>query len=279
VRASELRCLALAALAVAAAACSPHVLTVVDPCGGDGEVACSSTLPQDPLLDGLVGWWRFEDGVGSLVARDSSGHANNGNLVGVDGTMATTWPPGRVGEAIELQGAGYVEVPRSDSTDSIVDQVSMAAWIYIEGAVPVDFGTAISKEIGNTLDQHYHLAIDTSDNPSLFITTSKSGAHPTASSPVPRFTWTLLVGTYDGANAKLYVDGNLVEMLSVTGPFATDTTPVEVGANGNGPANGVSERFPGQLDEVMLYKRALTAEEILRLSHGDLPVTGDGGAP
>src|SRR5262249_12056483 len=122
-------------------------------------------------------------------------------------------------------GAGYVEVPRSDSTDSIVDQVSMAAWVYLEGDVPVDYVTAISKEIGSSIDQYYHLAVYKDASPSMYIWTGQAHVHVTVANPVARFAWTLLVGTYDGANARLYVDGNLVQTLPATGSFAADPNP------------------------------------------------------
>jgi len=60
-----------------------------------------------------------------------------------------------------------------------------------------------------------------------------------------------------------------------------DTTPFILGANGNGPTTGVSERFPGRIDEIMLYRRALSADEIALVYNGalfDSPSPADAGA-
>jgi Concanavalin A-like lectin/glucanases superfamily len=258
VRASSVAAIALAASL--GGACAPHELRVVD--------------PKDPLLDGLVGWWRFDDGMGSTTARDASGHGNDGALVDVDGSSMSTWPPSQQGTSIELGGAGYVNVQPSASIDAIVDQITVSAWIRFEGDVPVDFVTALSREIGNTIDQHYHISINKEAVPVLFITT-RQGMGPTGyrldgPAPVPRFMWTHLAGTYDGAAAILYVDGVNVQSRAAAGTFAPETNPLVLGGNGNGPANGVTERFAGQIDEVMLYKRALSADEIHQLYAGAL---------
>lgn len=84
--------------------------------------------------------------------------------------------------------------------------------------------------------------------------------------PVPPQQWTHLAGTYDGTVARLYVNGILVDSDPVTGEFGPDTTPVILGGNGNG--NMISERFPGRIDEIVLYNRALDASEIGQLAAG-----------
>ena len=55
---------------------------------GDVEVKIS-----DALLNGLVGWWKFDEGSGT-VAYDSSGNGNDGNL-----ELGATWTDGIIGNA------------------------------------------------------------------------------------------------------------------------------------------------------------------------------------
>jgi hypothetical protein len=263
VRASErfrrLPIAAAALLALAAAACSPNVLSVVD--------------PKDPLLDGLVGWWRFEEGPGATVVHDASGNGNDATIMDLDTGNPLTWPPGHAGASLETAGAGYALVPLSASIGSIVNGITISAWVYYEGGISVDFGTAISRAIGTSLNQHYHLSIYKDDSPVLFLTTVQDqGVAMTRVSQaitVPRFAWTQLAGTYDGATVRLYFNGQSVNSPGWTGPLATDTTPVILGGNQNGDM-GVTERFPGRIDEIMLYKRALSPAEVLRLYNGAL---------
>lgn len=261
VRASDAAALlgAVAALA-ASAGCGRRDLVVVDPCVAIDAGACKPD-PGSPLLAGLVGWWTLDDGAGSAVARDRSGNDNHGTLTGLSASSA--WVPGKNGTALELRGVGYADVAPSETVDGITSQVTLAAWVYFEGAVQ-DFATALSRTVGTSLQQHYHLSLNTEEKPSLFITTTKGAVLVRAPDAVARFTWVHLAGTYDGAYAQLFVDGRLVDMLPVTGSFAPETNSLVLGGNLNGTA-GVTERFPGRIDELMLWRRALTAEEIQQL--------------
>src|SRR3954454_1081071 len=121
-------------LCLAAAACSPRVLIAVDPAPPDpcasGSTDAAGCIPAG-LLDGLVGYWKLDDGAGSATARDSSGQGNNGSLISVNADMG--WVPGKSGTGLELDGLGWVNVAPSTSIDGIVDQVTVASWIYLEG--------------------------------------------------------------------------------------------------------------------------------------------------
>jgi hypothetical protein len=280
--------LAFALGAAGAAGCSTRVLTVVgpDPCADGGAGPGCVTIPPG-LLDGLVGYWRFEDGVGSKTAHDSSGRGNDGTLEQLDPTKV--WVPGRSGDALAVYGAGWVGVVPSPSIDAITDRITMSAWVYFDGTISATdtWGTAISREIGTTIDQHYHLSLHMDGRPSMFLTTP-AGSNPTGNldlvmgpDAVPQKTWVHLAGTYDGATARLYVDGALVASQPMTGTFAADTSPLIIGGNGNDASGVPTELFPGRLDEIMLYGRALSDTEIAQLHDGVLfpgGATPDAGA-
>ena len=62
-----------------------------------------SAWAADPTL---VGWWWFDDGVGTTAA-DSSGYKNNGTL-----TNGPMWVAGKFGKAMQFDGVDdYVTVP------------------------------------------------------------------------------------------------------------------------------------------------------------------------
>jgi hypothetical protein len=72
--------------------------------------------------------------------------------------------------------------------------------------------------------------------------------------------WHLVTGTYDGATARLYVDGTLVASETFTAPPNT-SFPLYIGRYyGAGGYN-----WSGGIDEVRLYNRALTAAEVAAL--------------
>jgi Concanavalin A-like lectin/glucanases superfamily len=257
------------------AACSPRTLTLVEfhsdgghrPASIDGNPGNpSDTATSATLLRGLVGLWHLDDAVGSTLARDSSGNGNDGTLVGLDPAQA--WVTGRQGGALATNGAGYVSVPDSPSIDGITTQVTVSAWVYFDGVISAadSYGTAISRQVGTTNEQYYHLSLYQTGTPTLFIGFSASvlPVRPAAPQPVVAKQWTHLAGTYDGSLATLYVDGVEANSLPISGVFPLDTRPVILGGNGN--AGAVTELFPGRIDEVALYNRALTPEEVQLLA-------------
>jgi hypothetical protein len=232
-----------------------------------GTLDAGHNLPG--LTAGLVGHWRFDDGAGSTGASDSSGRGNHGVLNGLD--PARAWVAGRSRQALQIEHAGWVQVAASPSIDAITDHITMSAWVALEDTIgpPDIWGTALSRQIGTSIDQHYHLSLFMDRRPHLFFTTSASGyVMLNATDPVPMDSWVHIAGSYDGAMARLYVDGTEVASQAQTGSFAADTTPVLLGGNGNDETGVPTELFPGLIDELMLYARALSAEEIRQLAQG-----------
>jgi hypothetical protein len=263
-----------------AGGCGQKVLTVVDPCPDGSAFSSSVGCAPTGLLDDLIGWWRLDDGAGT-VAHDSSSRGNDGALSGLDATKV--WIAGRGDTGLAVESNGYVDVPDSTSIDSITDYVTIAGWGYLEGTV-VDYATIASREDGVGIDQHYHISFDGSDFPTCFFKTENGNVRLTQQTAAPRQTWVHIACTYDGITGRLYVDGQPISGLgaqSLSGRFVTDTTPFILGANGNGPDMGITERFPGRIDEIMLYRRALSAGEIGQLHDGVLFASGaqpDAGA-
>ena len=251
-------------------AASLTVLTVA--CGG-GTLNAGRDNPPDAappgLLDNLVGHWRLDDGTGSTTAFDSSGRGNNGVVHGLDPN--TAWVNGRSQGALDTAHAGWVQVAPSPSLDAIVDRVTVCAWVDLRGMVtaPDNFGTALSRQIGTSEDQHYHLSL-LLGRPNMFITTEADWVMPTAPDPLPQGLWIHLAGVYDGAMVRLYVNGAEVASEPLTGRFVPDTTPVILGGNGNDASGVPTELFPGRIDELMLYARALSGGEIAQLAAGAL---------
>lgn len=239
-----------------------------DPCASHdaGPPAC----PPVGLLDNLVGYWRLDDGRGSTVAYDSSGRNNEGVLHDLD--ASTVWVGGRSQGALDIAHTGWVQVAPSPSIDAITDHATFSAWVDLEGTiVSTDgWGTALSRQTGTSTNQHYHISLFMDGRPSLFLITASGYALIRAADPAPKGVWTHLAGVYDGAFARLYVNGQEAASQPLTGPFSPDTTPIVLGGNANDASGVPTELFPGRIDELMLYARALTATEISALAAGAL---------
>ena len=79
-------------------------------------------------------------------------------------------------------------------------------------------------------------------------------------------TWYHVAMNYDGASLKCFVDGQLDGSISVTGAIQTSDGSLRIGSYA--PINGTGSKhfFPGFIDEVRFYNRALSAAEILSLA-------------
>jgi hypothetical protein len=165
-----------------------------------------------------------------------------------------------------------VQVAPSASIDAITDQITLSVWVYLEGTISSSdmWATALSRETGTSTNQHYHISLYADGRPSLFFETVGGFAILHAPSAAPKETWTHVAGVYDGAELRLYVNGVEAASQTLTGIFAPDTTPVILGGNGNDASGIPTELFPGRIDELMMYARALSAAEIAQLASGAL---------
>ena len=70
-------------------------------------------------------------------------------------------------------------------------------------------------------------------------------------------TWTHLAATYDGAQMRLYVNGLQVTNRAQSGTIATSSDALNIGANAY-----IGFHWLGRIDEVRIYRRALSPSEI-----------------
>ncbi|MCM8527170.1 MAG: FecR domain-containing protein [Lentisphaeraceae bacterium] len=79
--------------------------------------------------------------------------------------------------------------------------------------------------------------------------------------------WHLVTGVYDGQKIDLYVDGRLDNTIQAAGKINSNDFNVSIGMN-----SGYSNRnFHGWIDEIGVFKRALSAEEILQIYNSGAP--------
>jgi hypothetical protein len=73
-------------------------------------------------------------------------------------------------------------------------------------------------------------------------------------------TWYFIAATYDGATAKLYLNGNLIGSTALTGNLVSNTNPLKIGMN---QSNG--NNINGRIDDLKIYLRALSQTEVTYL--------------
>jgi hypothetical protein len=209
--------------------------------------------PQVKAQVGLAGYWKFDEGSGN-TAGDSSGNGNTGTLIN-----SPTWVNEKYGKGLSFDGFDdYVRVEASSSLD-VTNQVTLEAWVYARAYV---------DSVGN--NPHLVSRVDLGGG-SIYILNIYGGTHKIgfAVNPYPDQqpsvadlllnTWTHLAMTYDGAYVRLYLNGQFDSSYTLSGPIQTTTNWFAIGCN---PYGATWAHFNGMIDDVRVYNRALSQQEI-----------------
>ena len=202
---------------------------------------------QNAQPSDLVAAYAFDEGSGSSVA-DLSG---NGNVGALDGASWTT--AGKFGSALSFNGSSSrVRVPDAPSLD-LTSAVTLEAWVY-PAAAQSDWRAVVQKEADS-----YLLSASSFGTLRPATGVTVGGSVPNAFGPnaLPVGVWSHLAMTYDGATLRLYVNGVQVASTPVTGAITSTGNPLWIG--GNSP---YGEYFNGRIDEVRVYRAALSQAEI-----------------
>lgn len=208
--------------------------------------------------DGLVGYWTMDEGSGDVVA-DASGNGNDGTA------QNTNWVDGIFGKALEFDGAtSIVEIPyTADMTP--VEGATMSAWVF-----PTDAGKGcVFGQFGA-----YGLAFFTDLQLKSVIWGDDWVMEDIT---VPTEEWSHIVMTWDVANAKrlIFLNGDLVAEKGEALPVPQVENALGIGVWSNWPSNWGDDFFTGIIDDVRLWNRALTLDDVIEMSQAS-PVESQG---
>lgn len=203
--------------------------------------SASSTIYVDRSTP--VAQWPFDDGTG-LTAADISGNVHNGTLVN-----GAVWSAlGRYSKSISFDGLDDAVTVPDDVDFDIAHALTMQTWV-----APNAFG-AVQSLISRA--GAYSLSLENDGRVTALIYPNGVAAVVHSPSPLPQGLWSHVAATYDQTALRLYVDGVEVAATAVSGSMATSDGPVWLGrADAGNPLNG-------KLDEVVIYDRVRTADEI-----------------
>lgn len=245
-------------------------IRIITTAGSNGEAETSESGEDneggetDTLSDGLVGHWAFEDGSGQSVT-DSSGNGNDGVFGSSpdEGSDDPSWTTdSAAGQyAIEFDGVNdLVDVGTADEFEQPV--YSWSLWLKAPQS-PVN--TSIGQPMSNA-DEQFVASWDHT-HPGFIA----SAAHKTGDTwvgvqiqnPLTGGEWHHIAATYDGAELSIYLDGNLEES-KVVGPANDSEGHLTFGSGYY--AGAPLSYFEGKIDDVRIYSRALTGEEVAQLA-------------
>ncbi|MBN1311952.1 MAG: discoidin domain-containing protein [Anaerolineae bacterium] len=213
--------------------------------------ATGSVTPPSQLA-----WYQFDESSGT-TAVDASGNGLNATLVN-----GPTWVSGRVGNAVNLDGSNdYVSMP--SGILSSLNDFTIATWVKLDTTGSwrrlFDFGTGTSANM-------FLVPQSGSGAIRFAITTGGWSAEQqiNGSSALPTGSWVHVAVTLSGSTGRLYVDG-----VQVGQNTSMTLRPSSLGSTGNnwlGRSQYSGDAYlDGQIDQFMIYNRALSASEVLAL--------------
>ena len=213
-----------------------------------GHVWSFTTIPVIPISDpNLVGWWKLDEGQGS-TALDWSGYENHGTFVD-----DPQWVAGYDGGALQLDGTDSVDCGNSPELQ-ITEAITIACWVNPAG---------LSGDRGFVgWDGAYTLK---SSGDHLRFTTPGIRDHDAFNAILEAETWQHVAMTFQPdqtGGAVFYINGVEADRLdgSAVNP---GTGPFHIGTN------QWSQTYTGLIDDVRVYNKVLSPEELKQAMRGD----------
>ncbi len=155
--------------------------------------------------------------------------------------------------ALNLDGNSWAEVHDNASLD-ITDAITLECWVYFDGSN----GKGLLGRWSTGADNNYLLYNSTSSKGQFYINTTAVSLVNT--STLTAGNWYHIVGTYDGSDMRIYLNGSEESNTSKTGSISTSADPIEIGRY----YQNSSFAYADQIAQPRIYNRALTAEEVQR---------------
>jgi Concanavalin A-like lectin/glucanases superfamily len=225
------------------------------------EVDADMEAPIQTPKQGPVAAWSFEEGTGTTV-EDVTGDGHTATIEGAE------WARGRYGGAVKFNGTSSC-VSIADASDlRFGEEFTLESWVRPEGELKHD--PVIFKEGSGHLNYALEVGRAATGKAEGAIGTSASPNHKEVTSveALEANVWSHLAETFDGATLRLYVNGELVDTETVAGAGSGREGALKIGCDSQ-----YGEHFKGRIDEVKLYNRALSGDEV----QDSAPPRFDGG--
>ncbi len=236
---------------------------------------CVATLSATArITDGIHFYLPFNEGKGD-VARD----VGPNGFEAVLHDSAEFVADGKVGGAIEFSGGPAIIEDPGGQSEVYVEHLTVAVWIFPFEISDIAIGNGhvygnIFYDKSGTSDDNVEFGLGSGEGLYWYINSGQkdmgpfNGADVDTTVSLPNLglkpdTWYHVVGTFDDEALKVYLDGELVGEKATpnNGPVMVwNDNNIEIG--GRPDTNGGANLYKGLLDELVVYDRALSAEEV-----------------
>jgi hypothetical protein len=225
---------------------------------GDTLTLSGSSAFNNLTLDsGLVGYWKLDEGTGT-VAKDSSRFGNDGTLTNMDGS--TDWVTTNTGTTT-FYNPYALDFDGSDD-DINLGRPLIAAAGTISFWLKTSESTAFARPLSDAGGQVYVRFRGSTGTLEAQLNDGGTNFTSTSTLVVNDDEWHHVVITWDSTTLRLYVDG--AEEGTIAAGAIADVTTYDMSVGFDGGA-GYIEMLA---DDVRIYDRALSASEVSALAAG-----------
>ncbi len=201
-----------------------------------------------------------------LEISDDFADITPGETYGVD----PNYTDGPLQGAVQFNSLSYAEVANSDDIN-LTGSLTLETWFRVDGYAST-WQALFYKGNGNSSQRTYTLWLNNAGYLTLTTSNNNNQSVSTASGSVVTGQWHHVAGVIDRGTGKMriYLDGVLAtsDVSISTAAANSSANPLYIGANMEG-----YPQFQGSIDDVRIWNRALTGEEIA--AHKDAPLDGD----
>jgi len=223
-----------------------------------------SESPYAYLSTNLVAWWKLDEGSGSTVI-DSSVYTNAGSTVNSPyWTNAVPSLSFANPYSLCLNGNTQGCVIADSTSLKPTSAITVAAWINPNNVT----ANKIIVDHQSGAPYYGYIMLMLTNKFLVNAAYNVNGKDVVSVSSIATNTWTHVLFTYDSADIRIYINGVLDKTTVATG--AVSYTVTQSLTLGKRAVSGISSPFNGLLDDVRIYNRALTSNEVSYISSGGL---------
>lgn len=224
--------------------------------------ACPLRAGENP-----VAWWRFDEGHGNVVVDTTGNHKDElrGYLL---------FAPGVQGSGLKFDGFTSRVVRKAAESPRLTEAFTVEAWI-----APQEYSWNWTGIVDHDQEGQagYCFGIDHLGRIGIHAAIDGRWQGCVSKEPVPLLKWSHVAGTFDPQQGfALFVNGQLAGSQAAQGKLKpADNLDLLIGMSHRRQSPAMTERepsrrllspmvFDGLIDEVKIYDRALSAEQVLR---------------
>jgi hypothetical protein len=225
---------------------------------GVGVLLGAMQAPPPDLQAGLIAYWKLDDAASPAV--DSAG-SNIGTWIGGPTRTTSGFPPAiKFSDPACLAFDGVASYVAA-GTDAALGPAQMTVSFWTKAlSTPTQYDGAMGKTNLDQWTQGWGFFYDVPSNMDFFV--GAWNVNVATATLVPT-DWNHIVGTWDGSIVQIYVNGSAGTPGSYSGASTAGSNPFEIGRLGVDLYN-----INGLVDDVRIYNRVLSAEEISLLTQG-----------